>query len=54
LHNVADFNNCGQLWNAVWTHKEGNHSEHKAIERGEIRGTLSGTIADDELLLEQQ
>ena len=35
-------------------HKKSNQSEHKAIERAEIRGTLPGAIAKDELLLEQQ
>jgi len=38
----------------VWTHKESNQSEHKAIEGGQVRGSLSGAIADDKLLLEQQ
>jgi hypothetical protein len=38
----------------MWAHKEGGQSEHKAIERSEIRGTLSGAIADQELMLEQQ
>lgn len=29
-------------------------SEHKSIERGQIRGALSGAIADQKLMLEQQ
>ena len=47
-------NNCGKLGDAAWAHKEGDQSEHKAIEGGQVRGTLSGAIADDDLLLEQQ
>jgi hypothetical protein len=47
------------LWNLnsvaglMWAHKEGSRPEHKAIEHGEIRRTLSGAIADHELMLEQ-
>ena len=35
-------------------HKEGDQSKHEAIERSEIWGALSGTIGDEQLLLEQQ
>ncbi len=38
----------------MWAHDEGGQSEHKAIERAEIRGAMSGAIADQELMLEQQ
>ena len=38
----------------MWAHKESNQSEHKAIKRAQIRCTLSGAIANEELLLEQQ
>ena len=38
----------------MWAHEEGGQSEHKAIERGEFRDALSGAIADQELMLEQQ
>jgi hypothetical protein len=38
----------------MWAHEEGGQPEHKAIERGEIRRTLSGAIADQELMLEQE
>ena len=34
--------------------QRGGQPEHEAIERGEIRGALSGAIADQELMLEQQ
>ncbi len=34
--------------------KEGGQSKHEAIERSEIWGALSGTIGDEQLLLEQQ
>jgi hypothetical protein len=37
----------------MWAHDEGGQPEHKAIERGEIRRTLSGAIADQELMPEQ-
>jgi hypothetical protein len=30
----------------MWAHEEGGQPEHKAIERGEMRRTLSGAIAD--------
>jgi hypothetical protein len=38
----------------MWAHEEGGQPEHKAIERGEIRRTLSGAIGDQELMLEQE
>src|SRR5580693_7075298 len=38
----------------MWAHKEGSQPEHKAIEHGEIRRTLSGEIADQELMFEQE
>src|SRR6202521_3659272 len=38
----------------MWAHEEGGQPEHEAIERGEIRRTLSGAIADQELMLEQE
>ena len=38
----------------MWAHEERGQPEHKAIERGEIRRTLSGAIADQELMLEQE
>jgi hypothetical protein len=38
----------------MWAHEEGGRPEHKAIERGEIRRALSGAIADQELMLEQE
>lgn len=38
----------------MWAHEEGGQSEHKPIDRGEIRGALLGAIADQELMLEQQ
>src|SRR6266851_3671737 len=38
----------------MWAHEEGGQPEHKAIERGEIRRPLSGAIADQELMLEQE
>ena len=38
----------------MWAHEEGGQSEQKAIEGAEIRGALSGAIADQELMLEQQ
>src|SRR6202011_370589 len=38
----------------MWAHEEGGHPEHKAIKHGEIRRTLSGAIADQELMLEQE
>jgi hypothetical protein len=36
----------------MWAHKEGSQPEHKAIEHGEIRRTLSGAIADQELMFD--
>jgi hypothetical protein len=38
----------------MWAHKEGRQPEHEAIEHGEIRRTLSGAIADQELMFEQE
>ena len=38
----------------MWAHKEGSQPEHKAIKHGEIRRTLSGAIADQELMFEQE
>src|ERR1700722_2280295 len=38
----------------MWVHKEGSQPEHKAIEHSEIRRTLSGAIADQELMFEQE
>jgi hypothetical protein len=38
----------------MWAHKEGSQPEHKAIEHGEIRRTLSGAIADQELMFEHE
>ena len=38
----------------MWAYKEGDQPEHEAIKRGEIWRALSGAIADQELLLEQQ
>ncbi len=38
----------------MWAHNEGSQPEHKAIEHGEIRRALSGAIADQELMFEQE
>ena len=38
----------------MWAHKEGSQPKHKAIEHGKIRRTLSGAIADRELMFEQK
>jgi hypothetical protein len=38
----------------MWAHKEGSQPEHNAIEHSEIRRTLSGAIADQELMFEQE
>src|ERR1700747_1031232 len=38
----------------MWAHKAASQPEHKAIEHGEIRRTLSGAIADQELMFEQE
>jgi hypothetical protein len=38
----------------MWAHKERSQPEHKAIEHSEIRRTLSGAIADQELMFEQE
>src|ERR1700741_2759143 len=38
----------------MWGHKEGRQPEPKAIEYGEIRRRLSGAIADQELMFEQE
>jgi hypothetical protein len=38
----------------MWAHEEGSQPEHKAIKHREIRRTLSGAIADQELVLEQE
>src|ERR1700741_254040 len=38
----------------MWAHKEGRQPEHKAIEHGEIRRTLSEAIADHELMFEHE
>src|ERR1700674_1548893 len=38
----------------MWAHEEAGQPERKALERGEIRHTLSGAIADQELMLEQE
>ena len=38
----------------MWAHKEGRQPEHEAIEHGEIRRTLSGAIANQELMFEQE
>jgi hypothetical protein len=48
------FHDCGKLRDATGADKERDQSEHKTIDGAEIRGTLPGAIADDELLLEQQ
>jgi hypothetical protein len=37
----------------MWADEEGGQSEHNAIERSEIRRTLSGAIADQELVFQQ-
>ena len=44
----------GLVRDATEADKECDQSEHKTIDGAEIRGTLPGAIADDELLLEQQ
>jgi hypothetical protein len=38
----------------MWAHEEGSQPEHKAIEHGEIRRTLSGAIANQQWMLEQE
>jgi hypothetical protein len=45
---------CAKLRNSPRSHKQRRHREHEAIDRGQIRRTFSGTIADEELVLEQQ
>ena len=38
----------------MWAHEEGGQPEHKAIKHREIRRTLSGAIAAQELMPEQE
>jgi hypothetical protein len=38
----------------MWAHEEGSRPEHKTIEHGEIRRTMSGAVADQELMLKQE
>jgi hypothetical protein len=38
----------------MWAHEESGQPEHKAIKHREIRRTLSGAIADQESMLEQE
>ena len=54
LNSVAGLRLGDAFANAMWAHGAGGQPEHKAIERGEIRRTLSGAIADQELMLEQE
>ena len=35
----------------MWTHKEGNQSDHKVINRAQIPDTLAGAITSQQLLL---
>ena len=43
-----------QLRNPARAHEQRGQSEHDAIEGSEIRSALSGAIADQQLMLEQQ
>ena len=53
-NSVAGLRIADSFGNAMWAHKEGSQPEHKAIEHGEIWRTLSGAIADHELMFEQE
>lgn len=45
---------CSDFLDAVPTQEEGGEAEQEPIERSEIRRALPGSIADQELLFEQQ
>jgi hypothetical protein len=38
----------------MWPHEQGGQPEYKAIEGGQVRGTLSGAAANQQLMLERQ
>jgi hypothetical protein len=43
-----------KLRNPAWAHEQRGQSEHEAIERGQIRRALPGSIADQKLMFEQK
>jgi hypothetical protein len=47
-------NERAKLRNPARAHEQRGQPEHHAIERGQIRRTLSGAITDQDLMLEQQ
>jgi len=50
LNNVLGFRICSERRNALWPDKEREESEHKTIERNQIRGALSGSITNQHLM----
>ena len=54
LNNVAGLRIAPSFGNPARAHEQRGQPEHEAIERGQIRRTLSGAIADEQLMLEQQ
>ena len=38
----------------MWPHEQGRQPENKAIEGGQVRGTLSGATTNQQLMFEQQ
>ena len=43
-----------KLRNPARAHEQGGQTEHEAIEGGQIRRTLPGSIADQQLMFEQK
>ena len=54
LNSVAGLDERAELRNPARAHEQRGQSEHEAIEGGQIRRALSGAIADQQLMLEQQ
>lgn len=54
LEQRGRLDNDGQFRNPVGPDEQGSQPEHQAIKGGEVRGPLSGAIADQQLVLERQ
>ena len=54
LQQCRRFDERAELGNPARAHKQRGQSEHKAIERRQIRCSLPGSIADQKLVFEQQ
>ena len=48
------FDERSKFRNPAWVHEQRGQTEHKPIERSQIRSALAGSVADQQLMLEKK